>query len=90
MRKTLIALAMAGIMTSPAFAQSQVPQQAPAAQAPAAEQKTEMKRVCQAVAAERTTGSRFGSTTRVCKMVEVPVEEAGAGNGKGDRARHAH
>jgi hypothetical protein len=82
MRRFCLAVAVAGIFATPAVAQSQ----APAQQAPAAEQKTEKKVVCQRVAAEQATGSRFGSTTRVCKTVEVPVERAGEPDGKSDPA----
>jgi hypothetical protein len=90
MHRLLLAFATASIVAAPAFAQSQSPAQAPADQAPAAQQKTETKRVCQNVQAERATGSRLGSTTRVCKMVEVPVEGDAEAKDRAGGTAHAH
>jgi hypothetical protein len=92
MRRLLLAFATATIVSAPAFAQA--PAQVPADRA-AGEQRTQMKRVCETIETERGTGSRLSSTSRVCKMVKVPVEDAKAkdaagGSGKTDHAPHTH
>lgn len=71
MRAVLTAFAIAGLAASPAIAQSQPP----ADQAPAKVKMVE-KVVCQKVEEERSTGSRLSSTTKVCKKVLVPADEA--------------
>lgn len=91
MRKLCLPFALAAIVATPAAAQPQVQAQQP----PAAEQQKKTKQVCELVAAERSTGSRLSSTTRVCRTVEVPMEDvrakdAGAGSGNTDRAPHTH
>jgi hypothetical protein len=86
MLRLCLAFAVAGIVAAPAAA---LPQ-APAGKAPASEEQTNKKVVCQRVAAEQTTGSRFGSTTKVCRTVEVPTEKTGEPNGKADPASHQH
>jgi len=73
MHKLLLMAAAFGL-SAPAAAQTP-PQQSPdqASAAAASQPKTVQKRVCEKVDVERSTGSRLNSTTRVCKMVEVPV-----------------
>ena len=74
MRTILVMLAGIGIATAPAVAQ------APAATqpAPAAKQKTVKKTVCKRVESEQVSGSRLGSTTKVCREVEVPAKDQNA------------
>jgi hypothetical protein len=74
MHKLLLMAAAFGL-SAPATAQT-TPQQASSNEAnaaPAPQPKTVKKQVCEKVDVERSTGSRLSSTTRVCKMVEVPV-----------------
>ena len=61
-----------------------VAQTAPAAPAQAqADQvvapKTVKKVICKKIEESQTTGSRLGSTTKVCKTIEVPATEADKG-----------
>ena len=70
MRILLTAFATAGLAASPAVAQQQ-----PAGHAPAKVKMVE-KVVCQKVEEERSPGSRLSSTTKVCKKVLVPADEA--------------
>jgi hypothetical protein len=79
MQKLLLMVAACGLST-PALAQTNPQQPAPAqaqvntAQtSQAAQPKMVRKQICEKVAVERSTGSRLNSTTRVCKIVEVPV-----------------
>ncbi|HUG45551.1 MAG TPA: hypothetical protein VMK31_03440 [Sphingomicrobium sp.] len=67
-------------MAAPAVAQSQVP----ANQAPAADQEPKTKLVCQKVAVEQTTGSRLGSTTKLCRTVKVPAEDSAKSSDKAE------
>ena len=86
MRRLMSAFAIAGLAASPAIAQSQPP----AGQAPAKVKMVE-KVVCEKVAAERSTGSRLSSTTRVCKTIQVPAEDADKVGGRGGSDdQHAH
>jgi|KBSSwiStaDraftv2_1062776.scaffolds.fasta_scaffold145616_1 hypothetical protein len=73
MFKYVIALAIAGTISSPVVAQA-TPQANPAqAQAQPAKAETVKKRVC------RTEVDRLHNLRKVCKTVEVPAEEpAGA------------
>ena len=77
MRMLLIAIATAGLAASPAVAQAQ----SPVSQAPEKGKMVE-KVVCEKIPAERTTGSRLGSTTKVCKTVMVPADEATKRDGR--------
>lgn len=76
MQKLLLMVATCGLSV-PAMAQT-TPQQ-PAVQASAgqtaqaAQPKMVQKQVCEKVAVERSTGSRLNSTTRICKIIEVPA-----------------
>jgi hypothetical protein len=79
MQKLLLMVAACGLST-PALAQTNPQQPAPAqaqvntAQtSQAAQPKMVRKQICEKVAVERSTGSRLNSTTRGCKIVEVPV-----------------
>ncbi len=77
MHKLLIALAILGVTSAPASAQT-----APAANpAQPAKPQTVKKRVCQMIEDEDPY-SRLG-TRKICKTVEVPVEQqSGATNGQ--------
>ena len=89
MRKFLPVFAILGFAAAPAMAQT-----APAEPVPAPKVKTVKKTVCQRIEADRETGSRLGSTSRVCKTVEVPASEAEKNNPQGSNAKgheaHAH
>jgi hypothetical protein len=79
MSRFLVALAAAGAMSAPAFAQVQPQAAQPASQAaPAAKPATVKKTVCHRVDDEESTGSRLGSAPQVCKTIEVPAPAAGA------------
>lgn len=74
MQKLLLMVAACGL-SAPALAQT-TPQQPAPAQAngtQTAQPKMVRKQVCEKVAVERSTGSRLNSTTRVCKIIEVPA-----------------
>lgn len=70
MRMFLPAFAIFALAATPATAQT-VPSQT----VPEAKVKTVKKKVCQTITADRDTGSRLGSSTKVCKIVEVPADE---------------
>ena len=74
MQKLLLMVAACGL-SIPAMAQTTPQQAAPfeANAAPATQPKTVRKQVCEKVAVERSTGSRLNSTTKICKIVEVPA-----------------
>jgi hypothetical protein len=73
MYKSMVVLALAGMMSSPVFAQA-----APAADqaAPAAKPQTVKKRVC--MRDDEDSYSRLGGR-KICKTVEVPVQPASGG-----------
>jgi hypothetical protein len=74
MQNVLLMVAAFGV-AAPATAQT-APQQPPSNQvaaAPAPQPKTVLKRVCQNVEVERSTGSRLSSATKICKTIEVPA-----------------
>lgn len=83
MRKLFAALAVLGIATAPAVAQT-TPQPAPAEKP-----KTVTKVVCERVNVEETTGSRLGSAPKKCKKVEVPVEASGKQSHKSHAPSHS-
>ncbi len=70
MRKFLPAFAVFAVAATPAIAQTVPPQPAPEAKV-----KMVKKKVCQTIKADRDTGSRLGSSTKVCKVVEVPADK---------------
>ena len=74
MRKTLIALAILGMATTPAVAQANNQAQA----VPEVKQKMVTKQVCERVRDEGATGSRLSKPVKVCRIVEVPAEENSA------------
>ena len=80
MQKLLVSLAAFGLFAAPATAQiAPAPQdqaQAQAQAAPAEKPKTVKKTVCKNVEEERSIGSRLAPTTKVCRVVEVPVPPA--------------
>ena len=71
MQKMVLTLVAVGLFAAPAMAQTQAPQ--PQA-APAPEKKIVKKVVCQKIEEDRTTGSRLGSTSKVCRTVKVAVD----------------
>ena len=73
MQKMMLTLVAVGLFAAPAMAQTQAPQ--PQA-APAPEKKFVKKLVCQKIEEDRTTGSRLGSTSKVCRTVKVPADSA--------------
>ncbi len=75
MQKMLLTLAAFGQLAAPAMAQTAAQAAGPEA-APAAEQKVVKKVVCQKIEEDRTTGSRLGSTSKVCRTVKVAVDSA--------------
>ena len=70
MQKFVSTLVAFGVLASPAIAQTAQPQPAPAP-----EQKFVKKLVCQKIEEDRTTGSRLGSTSKVCRTVKVAVDD---------------
>lgn len=78
MHKLLLMVAACGLSV-PALAQTTPQQPAPGQETAAqtAQPKMVQKQVCEKVAVERSTGSRLNSTTRICKIVEVPASVAG-------------
>ena len=74
MRKYLPAIAILAVAAAPAMAQT-------APSEPAAETKVKMvkKKVCQTIKADRDTGLRLASTSKVCKIVEVPADKTDKG-----------
>jgi hypothetical protein len=69
MLKLVPLFAILSVAAAPAVAQAPSTQPAPA------QVKTVKKKVCQRVNEERSTGSLLGSTTKVCKTVEVPADK---------------
>jgi len=78
MQKTALVLVAFAVAAAPAIAQTAQPGQIEAAAA--AEQKVVKKVVCQKIEEDRTTGSRLGSTGKVCKTVKVPVDSTARKN----------
>lgn len=70
MRMFLPAFAILAVAAAPAIAQT-----APSQPTPEAKVKMVKKKVCQTIKADRDTGSRLSSSTKVCKIVEVPADE---------------
>lgn len=83
MRKLLLAVAALGLSAATANAQTApsqgIPNQVVSNDAdsnqatPSPKPKTVKKRICENVEVERSTGSRLTSTTKICKVVEVPA-----------------
>jgi hypothetical protein len=81
MHKSLIALAVSGVIASQTWAQA-APQAQPSASpvgqlAPASAAPTVKKLVCQRVVIEETTGSRLGTAPKRCRMIDVPAPAGG-------------
>jgi hypothetical protein len=85
MRKFLPAFAAFAVAATPAIAQTVPTQPAPEAKA-----KMVKKKVCQTIKADRDTGSRLGSTTKVCKVVEVPADPNIKGHNTQSQGHNAH
>ena len=80
MQKMLFIGAAFALVAAPAVAQTapaDPTQQAQASQVEAP--KMVKKTVCKKIQESQTTGSRLGSTTKVCKTIEVPATEADKG-----------
>jgi len=83
MQKMLFIGAALALVAAPAVAQTaaaapaQTQAQAQASQVEAP--KMVKKTICKKIEESQTTGSRLGSTTKVCKTVEVPATEADKG-----------
>jgi hypothetical protein len=82
MQKLLLIGAAFGVAAAPVSAQTTptqgIPSQVVSNQtqvATAAKPKTVKKTVCEKVQVEQSTGSRLGSTSRICRQVEVPVPQ---------------
>jgi len=81
MHKFLFISAAFALGAAPAVAQT-----APAAQTTQVEkQKTVKKVVCKKIEEDQTTGSRLGSTSKICKTIEVPATEADKTQPRGTR-----
>ena len=81
MQKMLFIGAAFALVAAPAVAQT-----APAAPAQTQAQANEVqapqmvkKTICKKIEEAQTTGSRLGSTQKVCKTIEVPATEADKG-----------
>lgn len=72
MQKLLLIVAAFGVSAAPGLAQP-VPSADPQA-APAEAPKTVKKTVCRDVDDERAIGSRLHSTTKICRVVEIPAK----------------
>ena len=99
MRKCLALLAIIGLLAAPSVAQTSQSQPAPPSvaqtsqsqPAPVAKEKTVTKVVCERVNVETETGSRLGSTPKVCKKVVVPVTDKTAQQPQAQgHSGHAH
>jgi hypothetical protein len=77
MLKFLIALAVAGAMSTPVAAQTTQPANPEVAQNQAAKPQTVKKRICEQ--AEEDSYSRLGGR-KICRTVEVPVQPGGPAN----------
>ncbi len=73
MQKLLLIIAAFGV-PAPVFAQAAQPADNQVQAAPAGAPKTVKKTVCRDIDGERAIGSRLHSTTKVCRVVEVPVK----------------
>ncbi|HEU4809639.1 MAG TPA: hypothetical protein VFS69_03175 [Sphingomicrobium sp.] len=81
MQKMLFIGAAFALVAAPAVAQT-----APGASAQAQARGSQVeapkmvkKTICKKIEESQTTGSRLGSTTKVCKTIEVPATEADKG-----------
>jgi len=79
MQKLLLIVAAFGV-PAPVFAQAAEPADTQVQAAPADAPKTVKKTVCRDVDDERAIGSRLHSTTKVCRVVEVPVKPNAKGS----------
>ena len=73
MQKFVLTLVAFGLLSSPVMAQTALPTDTETAPAP--EQKFVKKLVCQKIEEDRTTGSRLGSTSKVCRTVKVAIDD---------------
>ena len=76
MQKLLVSLAAFGLFAAPAMAQVAPAPQDQAQAAPVEKPKTVKKTICKNVEEERSIGSRLAPTTKICRVVEVPVPPA--------------
>lgn len=70
MRRILSVFAVSALIATPGFAQT-----APAQTEQTAKVKTVKKMVCKRIETDQVSGSRLGSTSKVCREVEVPTKE---------------
>ena len=79
MHKSLVALAVSGVIATQAVAQAapQAQASATAQPAPAAAAPMVKKIVCQRVVVEETTGSRLGTAPKRCRTIDVPAPSGG-------------
>ena len=70
MRKSLSLFVVVALTAAPAFAQT-----APVQPNAAPQVKTVKKKVCKRIETDQVSGSRLGSTSKICREIEVPVEE---------------
>lgn len=73
MQKLLLIVAAIGAPAAPALAQPAQTADNQVQAAPAEAPKTVKKTVCRDIDDERAIGSRLHSTTKVCRVVEVPA-----------------
>lgn len=79
MQKLLLIVAAFGV-PAPVLAQAAQPADTQAQAAPADAPKTVKKTICREVDDERAIGSRLHSTTKICRVVEVPVKPNAKGS----------
>ena len=83
MRKFLVAFGVFALGATPSVAQT-----APAQTGQEQEVKMVKKTVCRRVETDGETGSRLGSTSKVCREVEVPADSKDKKSAAQDQARN--
>ena len=81
MRKFLVALGVFALSATPSVAQTAPVQPEPAV-------KMVKKTVCKRIETDGETGSRLGSTSKVCREVEVPADTKGKKSAGQDQVRN--
>ena len=83
MRMFLVAIGVFALSASPSVAQTDPvqPGQEPAV-------KMVKKTVCKRIETDGETGSRLGSTTKVCREVEVPADSKGKTSAAQDQSNN--
>lgn len=80
MQKLLLIVAAFGVPAAPVLAQTAPNADNQVQAAPADAPKTVKKTICRDVDDERAIGSRLHSTTKICRVVEVPVKPNAKGS----------